>query len=775
MDERQLKKQLKRITAITVISSIALCLAGLGILGYVFRAAHSAEHSQMEIEAQEYKERILKQLDKNTQILVTLAESFKVSGIMFDDALLKESIVETNKANSFISMCYMDKDGVGVINNPGYGTMTDITLQDCNPYAADAIQRAMEGESAISRLFDSEVYQSKIFVYAVPVYSGDELTGVLSASDTIDIFTDIANGKAVMGGDGYVHIINESGQFLVRSENTLVKENIDTIFNGPYLSGDTKARTLDALSNQENIFGEFDYKGEACHFYLASLGLNGWYLFCVNTIWGTVFPFSNVLILFGVVTLLILILVNVLLYSGYHQFRKTNKALLHIAYWDDITGAENSVRFDQNFREICENRTDHSVVALNIHNFKGINDLFGRNRGDKVLRYIKKVIETSLREGEFFCRDSADQFYMLFLDTDKDAICQRLRNLIDHVSRASLEYGEYSYELSLYSGVAVGGDREKALVALQSIQHTHKTDIAFYNKALHDELRRKNSIESQMYPALQNKEFKMFLQPKFDLRTNAITGAEALVRWQNPDGSYRYPGEFIPLFEENGFCLQLDMYMVDKACAQIRDWMDKGIEPIPISVNQSKMLISDLKYPEHLEGTLNKYGVDTSLITLEILERVAIDDLSTLSRQINALHQKGFKISMDDFGSGYSSLNMLYNLNIDELKIDRGFLIKTATTDEKRRRIILEEIIRFAKKLGIVTVAEGIETAEDRDNLLSMRCDCGQGYFFERPMNAADFNKKYMYPPSDRPDGDEDNNGSDDTGGSEGSGSPDNA
>lgn len=247
-----------------------------------------------------------------------------------------------------------------------------------------------------------------------------------------------------------------------------------------------------------------------------------------------------------------------------------------------------------------------------------------------------------------------------------------------------------------------------------------------------------------MQPALQSHEFKLFLQPKNDLKNDEIIGAEALVRWQKPDGSYRYPNEFIPLFEENGFCVNLDMYMLERVCEQIRAWIDSGIEPIPISVNQSKLLFANGNYPEVLTQLVNRYQISPSLITLEILERTAVGDFEQIRSQIDVLRSKGFKVSMDDFGSGYSSLNMLYHLNIDELKLDRGFVQKTSYGDNGRRLIILEQIISFAKKLGISTVAEGIETQTDKDTMVKLSCDYGQGYFYGHPISAEEFSERYM-------------------------------
>lgn len=745
MNEKKLKRQMIRITIITIASSILLCLIGLTIMNYVFQAAYTEDRKQMQVETQEYKERIFKQLDKNLQILTTLSRAYEVSGVYDDFSLIGHSLDEVNRVNDFFSMSYLDCSGNGVMTLPDNQGWNLVTIDDFHPYAQEAIKKAIEGESAISKMFQSDVIDENLFVYAVPVYKNGEIIGVLSSSGTMEIFSDIANGNTVMGGKGYVHLINGEGKFLVRSENTLVKENMVTIFDGPYISGDTKEKTLQAMKDQKSIFGEFQYKNERCHFYMEPLNINGWYLFCANTVWSSVDAFWKVLSIAGITLFIILISVNVLLYSGYVQFRKNSKALQRIAYWDTVTGAENTLRFEENFKEVSEQKKPYSIVAINIHNFKGINDLFGKKQGNAVLCFVKEIIQNNLKQGEFFCRDAADLFYILLLDADEKIVTERVQDIIDSIRNVSTVSAEYSYTVALYAGIAPNGTREKALISMQSIQNAHQKSIALYNQDIHNAVRKKNSIESQMQSALLNREFKMFLQPKFRLATNELVGAEALVRWQNPDGSYHYPGEFIPLFEANGFCLKLDMYMAERVCEQIKNWKEQGFSPLPLSVNQSKLLFSDLKYPENLAKILEKYEVSPSLVTLEILEGIASNDLDHLRHQINSLHEKGFKISMDDFGTGYSSLNMLYQLEIDELKLDRGFLQEASEQDQQRRFIILEQVIQLAKHLHITTVVEGVETENDRKVMEQLGCELAQGYYYEKPLPADEFTKKYLH------------------------------
>lgn len=743
MDEQKIKKQLLKTAIIVGVCTVILCGAVFGILTYIFHAANEADHLQMKTEVEEYENRILKQIDKNFQILTTLSKAYEVSNIPENREELETSLLQTNQANSFVSLAYFQIDGNGILNTPGYGTIHDFTLEDCNPYARTAVEQSLQGENAISKMFDSTVYDGKLFVYSVPVYQNNQIIGALAASGTLEIFKDIVNGNTVMGGEGYIHILDSKGDFLVRSDHTLVKEEMETIFDGPYLSEETKTAAHEAFANQEALYGNFEYHGQKCHFYMSPIGLNDWYLFCANQLWSSSLSIGNIITWIIFFFLLILLVMFFLLYYGYYKLRKNSALLLKLAYFDSVTKAKNTYKFDLEFQEIQKKTSDYCIAAINIHNFKSVNDLFGIAGGDKLLCYIKQVIESNLNDKEFFCRDAADLFYICFLETDQSHLYQRTQNIIQTVSKIT-SHAVYSYEISLYAGLSIQGTREDALVALQSIQKTRHINLTFYTDELREKLREKNEIESCMHSALQNHEFKLFLQPKYDLRSNQLIGAEALVRWQKRDKTYRYPNEFIPLFEENGFCMKLDMYMVEQVCKMLQGWIQAGITPLPISINQSKLLFNNKHYPEELYHILEKYQISPSLITLEILEGIAVNDIEQIKHQLLQLKNMGFRISMDDFGSGYSSLTMLYQLQIDELKLDKKFLIQSAENNKERRKIILEQIIVLAKKLGITIVAEGIETAQDKEDMTRLSCDYGQGYFYEKPIPAQDFSEKYM-------------------------------
>lgn len=225
-----------------------------------------------------------------------------------------------------------------------------------------------------------------------------------------------------------------------------------------------------------------------------------------------------------------------------------------------------------------------------------------------------------------------------------------------------------------------------------------------------------------------------------NLQTNSVIAAEALVRWRLEDGTYLPPSSFVDIFEKNRFCSKLDFYMLKKAIQQIRKWIDMGINPVNISVNQSKIVFYHENYISELKSLLEEYNVSGSYITLEVLESTVIEDIDIFNSILTEVKKLGFSVSLDDFGSGYSSLNVLSKLQIDELKIDRIFLHTKSEVDNQRTKWILESIIDIAKKSQILVVVEGVESKQDDLFIKNLGADVGQGYFYGRPLSISAFN-----------------------------------
>ena len=758
MIEEKLQKKLRKSITAAICIIVGILACGALISAYLQNAKTQVVRNQVIAEAEEYKDRILKQLDGDSQILTGISQ-FIDSNHAADHDALAERLSQVLQSSSFVTIVYYDQSETGIICNRGKEAVLDAPLSALSKEAQEVILQSLQGTASVSKLFESSISGRRVFVYSVPVYDGEQLIGALAASDHIEIFSDILSGNTVLGGGGYIHMLDSQGNFLIRSSRSVVPQALPSIFDGPYLSADSKEETRKALADQKRIFSTFTYENRTYPFLLEPVGFNNWYLFCVNTGEGLIGDSSASILTMQITFAAILFLVLLLTLRGYRLLRDYNRQLRALAYHDALTGAESLSRFRQRLPEALAH-TGGSVSALCVRQFPFIIEIFGKEKANQLLCQIKETAELHLRSDEFFCRDTDDRFYFFLRDTDRDAIQSRLLALTDALEH-SAEIGRTNYQLAFYTGVAIS---QKSVVpqeaadnlmthvqfALDRAKGGYASTIWFFDAELHIREELENYIESHMKQALQDGEFKLFLQPKKDLKTDRLSGAEALVRWITAEGKSIFPDQFIPLFEQNGFCVKLDLYMVEQSCKQLRSWIDDGFDPLPLSVNQSKLLFFEPDYVNQITELVKQYRIPASLITLEILEGLALENVDELNAKIVQLQSEGFRVSLDDFGSGFSSMNILGKLEIDELKLDRDFLLSASGPDHSRVRLILEEIVKIAQKLHISTVAEGVETVEDEAMIRNLGCDYGQGYLYSRPVNAEEFSKKYIKNPENR-------------------------
>lgn len=438
---------------------------------------------------------------------------------------------------------------------------------------------------------------------------------------------------------------------------------------------------------------------------------------------------------------------------AYKALVNENK-LLHLSIYDELTGAYNRTYFCKLVEQRINNHEPWLLVALNIHNFKYINDTYGTYRGDQLLCKMKDILASKLKEGELLCRPSADCFYLAIpeeLSTEEvnrriDRLEERLKNMANELLDG--------YHLSFYCSVissATSPDPSNAqvnlnflMIALAHAKRTNSSKACIYDESIHQEEQLRQYIEANMYRALDEGEFQIYLQPKMNLHTGKIESAEALVRWQTKDRGLLYPNQFIPLFEQNGFCKHLDLYMLEQSCALLKSWKSEGLPDLLISINQTKSLFVSDDYVDKLLEITSRYEVDPHCIILEILEGLAFENIAELNDSIALLHEAGFQVAMDDFGSGYSSLNTLGKLHIDQIKLDRMFLMDLKDEQRNSQNDVMLLIFELAKKLGIETVTEGVETKEDEEFITSMGCNYGQGYYYSKPIPADDFKDTFL-------------------------------
>ncbi|MDO4582043.1 MAG: PAS domain-containing protein, partial [Bacillota bacterium] len=415
---------------------------------------------------------------------------------------------------------------------------------------------------------------------------------------------------------------------------------------------------------------------------------------------------------------------------------------LYLTSHDSVTGLLNRTAFTARVREMIDKKPAGSYVlsCLDVDNFKLVNDRFGYEEGDKLLRFIAKIRNDEVEKvGGIVCRDMADLFLAL-LPRDETTITQATDRFFEAIGNYSLpipvdvHIGRYVIDdLSLDVNLMI----DRALLAVRSIKSSTNDRVAWFDEKLLRLLLREQELTDDMRRALDAGEFSLYFQPQYDYTTGALSGAEALVRWFHPEKGLISPSEFIPLFEKNGFITNLDLYVWERACRYLREWLDAGLDPVPVSVNISRRDIRALDLPAVIPSLIEKYGLQPQQLHLEITESAYVNQPEELIAAVASLQRRGFLIEMDDFGSGYSALNILKDVPVDVLKLDMQF--SRETDEHSRGGSILSSVVRMAHWLRLPTIAEGVETMQQADYLSSIGCYIMQGYLFAKPMPADEY------------------------------------
>ena len=407
---------------------------------------------------------------------------------------------------------------------------------------------------------------------------------------------------------------------------------------------------------------------------------------------------------------------------------------------DRLTGIYNREAFYRKAAELMQehHQTEYSIVYLDISCFKVINDLFRIETGNLILKTAAFYFGVLVGETGLCARIEADHF-VLCMPTNNLDMKQVIAGLDSTIQSLGI-----SHNVLFYAGVypvdnaflPIDQMCDRAHMALNRIKGRYMTRFAYYDTAMRDQMIEEQMIVRNMEYALQEGQFFIHLQPIYETTTSEISGAEALVRWRYNKGLIS-PGKFIPIFEKNGFIVRLDRFVWEEACKVLRAQIDAGLQPVPISVNLSRLNFYSQDLLEFLQGLIKKYELSTNLLKLEITESAYMDNPHQLIAMVRAFRGQGFSVLMDDFGSGYSSLSMLKDLPVDVLKIDMAFVQEVDKSS--RAGAILESIVELGKHLRMDVVVEGVETKEQVDFLSKIGCHHIQGYYFSKPLDKDIF------------------------------------
>lgn len=420
-----------------------------------------------------------------------------------------------------------------------------------------------------------------------------------------------------------------------------------------------------------------------------------------------------------------------------------------IAECDEVTGAYNFNAFLSKVNKMHSEQPDVplSIMYSDIYQFKLINDNYGYQTGDYVLKSIADMFR-KLCPNAVLCRVSADKFAICLANASEDYLAEKARRMISHCHQLSTPEGE-KYKISLIFGLYTMASEDTAIMAVdraniarKSAQRRNLSSYAFFTSDMHSSMILRKDLEDSMEDSLLKNEFLLYYQPKFNITTRTVCGAEALVRWQHPVLGFLYPNSFIPLFESNGFIVDLDYYMFEQVCIHMRELLSEGKELFPISVNFSREHFKSNVLPDRLKTAVDFYNVPAGMIEIEVTESAfaAIDQ--HFFNMLMRLRKYGFRLSIDDFGAGLSSLNLLCDLPFNVVKIDKDFFHSKTTTE--RERIVISNIVRMTGELDMEVICEGVETEEQAQFLHSIGCDIAQGYLFSKPISKEEFRTRYL-------------------------------
>ncbi len=419
------------------------------------------------------------------------------------------------------------------------------------------------------------------------------------------------------------------------------------------------------------------------------------------------------------------------------------KNLIDSTEVDSLTGLYSSdffFEYIRQFEQYADSQLD--AIVMDIEHFHLINEIYGREEGDDVLKRVASIVESELEDNfGIACRSVADTFYICISGMeDYAALADRITE-----GMASVSYSKAKIRLRI--GINKDVDRSEspeqwfdhAKLACDGLRRDYTKTFAYYDKDLNDRQIYHARLINDMDSSITNRDFVVFYQPKYGIRGDrpVLRSAEALIRWKHPELGMISPGDFVPLFEGNGLVQKLDRYVWESAGEQIAAWKKKYGITVPVSVNVSRIDIYDPHLEETLFGILDRNGLTTKEMLLEITESAYSDNAALLIEVINNLRSKGFRIEMDDFGSGYSSLNMLTTIPIDVLKMDMKF-VRNMLNDDKSLKLC-ELVMDISRFLEVPVVAEGVEEQAQLDKLKEMGCELIQGYYFSKPLPPEEF------------------------------------
>lgn len=733
------KKNVFFITILLLLISLAFIVTVSVVFNNIKTNLEREIISSLSEEAEENAALIEKEIDAKFGVLQSFANELSSTGDEIEEIRDMKSFVEVY---NFRRMGFVDLNGIAKTTD---GFEKDLSFREF-------YQVGLKGESFITESLQETIGDSTedmINILSVPVYDNKgEIKGVLFATYLTEKFHEVIFSDSFQG-EGYTYIVAGDGDVISSYGDGMQKE-YDNIF---IYTGDA-AQYDDAI--QEKVENDMREKISRVgigvnedndkYFYcykpleIESADMN-WYIFSIepkSVLDERMHPIMRDIQFLTVILICILVMANIVFL--FYNLRRRQE-LFRLAYKDSITGGDNFSNFKEKAKKY-EN-TEGYVIALDISEFKLVNNVCGNASGDEVLKVIWDVILANCNDNEQAARVNADRFVIFWIESSKKTVTYRIEKLINEIEGISEQLSvPRLYPVIGIRAVEKLDDADKrygeALRAKALVKNRRDRHYAFYDEIDYDTIVENKKLENGFEKALADKKFEVWYQPKFNSHTGKIVGSEALIRWRADDGSLISPGRFIPLFEKNGNIIRLDEYVFREVCRQQKEWQKEGIQILPVSVNISRFSLYYSNVVEKYERIINYYDVDHKYVQIEITESAIIEN-TVIVELIQKFHDAGFDILLDDFGSGYSSLASLNQMPFDTIKLDKSLVDYVGNENGEK---LLKFIVQLVQSLGMKITAEGVEYKEQLDFLENLNCDDIQGFYFSKPLMLADFSAK---------------------------------
>ena len=731
-----MKENKKQIVTIIIIFLILITI-GIAYMTYMLNRIEANTNNSIETIVKNDANNLKTEITEQKAILQSVTNEI-LSDNIIDSKKIFDMYERSDVTSHFIRIAIMYEDGK-TITNDGYE----------KDYSEEVDKFFSNNDVHISENLISKIDGEEITIYSQKINIKKQKIAILLIVKTESYKNTFSN--KIFEGKGFSYIVNKDGNIIVsantdKNTGNLVK-NIEQM-----LVGNSKERFItnkntieDNIKNEVSGTRTLQTTDGKYYMVYEPIGANDWSIATFipsKAIAGEIN--SALLITFILAIIVILIILSICIYIVISNNKK-QKQLFEYAYLDPITKKGNIYYFRKKGQEKLDkekHKENQYLLVLDINKFKMINKAYGYKTGDTILNGIAEELEKNLGEQSIICRYSNDYFAVLF------EYAEDIRKLISALVKniENLKINSNVYNLSVNMGIYKLTDADtnisvamdKAIIAHSASKGDVFDKFHIYDEKMEKELEKESKIEQEMYQALMNKEFKVYYQPKMYANSEELYGAEALVRWEH-NGKMIPPSEFVPLFEKNKFILKLDVYVFEQVCNDMKKWKEKySKEPI-ISVNVSRDHFLDEHFLEKYMIIASKYGIDTNKIDLEITESATVEAGIDIIEIMNKMKKLGFLISIDDFGTGYSSLSTLQDMPADILKIDKSFVDRIG----KNEKNMVDYILTIAKELKLTTIAEGVETKEQKDYLLEKGCDIIQGYYYAKPMPEEEF-EEYM-------------------------------